>query len=139
MEHHYELIVIVDGNRDENESQQEFARVGETVTQYQGEMGEIQPWGKRKLAYEIRGRREGYYASLFFKGGAKTLAELDRGLKLNENVLRHLVLRREPGSTPPPPALEGAGMSGESAPMGAPMAPAETASVAEPPAPDAGA
>jgi len=122
LEHHYELIVIVDGNRDETESQQEFTRVGETVTQYEGNLGEIQPWGKRKLAYEIRGRREGYYASLFFSsGGSRLLSELDRSLKLNENVLRHLVLRREPGSAPPPPALESAGVSTEAAPIAEPV------------------
>ena len=124
MEHHYELIVIVDGNREEAESQQEFTRIGETVTQYEGELGEIQPWGKRKLAYEIKGRREGYYASLFFKGGEKTLSELTRGLKLNESVLRHLVLRREPGSAPPPPALEGVGVSAEAVPADEMAAPA---------------
>jgi small subunit ribosomal protein S6 len=116
LEHHYELIVIVDGNKDEAESNQEFTRVGETVTQYEGLLGEIQPWGKRKLAYEIRGRREGYYASLFFSGGPRVLAELDRGLKLNENVIRHLVLRREPGSAPPPPAMDSAGATTETAP-----------------------
>jgi small subunit ribosomal protein S6 len=115
LEHHDELIVIVDGSREEGESQQDFTRIGDTVTQYEGEMGEIQPWGKRKLAFEIKGRRDGYYASIFFKGGDRTLAELDRSLKLNESVLRHLVLRREPGAIPPAPAIEGAGMSSETA------------------------
>src|SRR5262245_50254979 len=115
LEHHYELIVIVDGNREEAESQTTFTQIGETVTQNQGELGEVQPWGKRKLAFEIKGRRDGYYCSLFFKAGERALAELDRSLKLNEAVLRHLLLRREPGSAPPPPVMESVGATAETA------------------------
>ena len=101
---HYELIVILDGAREEDASREDLARIGEAVTTLQGEMGEIQPWGKRKMAYDIKGRREGFYASLFFQGGDRMLAELDRSLKLNETVLRHMVLRHD-GPPPPPAAL----------------------------------
>lgn len=103
----YELIVIIDA-RDDEAGKQELARIGETVTANEGDMGEVDPWGRRKLAYEIKDRREGFYASLYFRGNQKTLSELDRALKLNESVLRHLVLRHEGGPRPDPLAAMGA-------------------------------
>lgn len=52
-------------------------------------------WKKRRLAYAIKHHREGYYAILRFHAPAPALAALDQSLKLNEDVLRFLVLRTE--------------------------------------------
>lgn len=52
-------------------------------------------WRKRKLAYAIRRHREGYYAVLRFHAPPEALTELDRALKLNDDVLRFLVLRAD--------------------------------------------
>lgn len=103
----YELIVILDA-RDDEAGKQEITRIGDTVTANEGNVGDVDPWGRRKLAYEIKDRREGFYASLYFRGTHKTLSELDRALKLNESVLRHLVLRHEGGPRPAPVAAMGA-------------------------------
>jgi len=100
---HYEMILILDGNRDEETTKAEIEKIGETITSNGGTMGEVDPWGKRKLAYEIKDRREGFYVSVFFQGNEETIRELERALKLNEAVLRHLTLSHDP-SRPAPSA-----------------------------------
>jgi len=52
-------------------------------------------WRKRRLAYALGGHREGYYAVLRFRAPTTALAEIDHALKLNDDVLRHLVLRAD--------------------------------------------
>lgn len=52
-------------------------------------------WRKRRLAYAIENHREGYYAVLRFHATPETLTELDRSLKLSDDVLRFLVLRTD--------------------------------------------
>lgn len=62
-------------------------------------------WGKRGLAYEIDFHREGYYHFYRFEGSKDTLDELDRQLKIDENVIRHMIVRDE--YVPPPVIPEG--------------------------------
>ncbi len=52
-------------------------------------------WRKRRLAYAIKNHREGYYVVLRFQAPTDALAELDRALKLNDDVLRFLVIRTD--------------------------------------------
>ncbi|HSW11142.1 MAG TPA: 30S ribosomal protein S6 [Bacillota bacterium] len=52
-------------------------------------------WGKRRLAYEIGEERDGYYTILRFKADSPTLKGLERGFRLNEDVLRYLIVRWE--------------------------------------------
>ena len=91
----YELIVIMSAALADDACQAEIGRIEQTVKDNAGEVKEVQPWGKRKLAFEIAGQREGHYASIFFEGQNNTLKEIDRTLKLNEAVIRHLVLKSE--------------------------------------------
>ena len=52
-------------------------------------------WKTRRLTYPIKGRNEGYYAVFAFKGTAKTLDSLDRAVRYDESVIRHMVLRKD--------------------------------------------
>jgi small subunit ribosomal protein S6 len=52
-------------------------------------------WKTRRLAYTIGGQREGYFVVLRFEAPAEALDELERSLKINDNVLRHMVLRMD--------------------------------------------
>lgn len=98
----YELIVIMSAALEDEACQKEIGRIEETVKNNAGEVKEVQPWGKRKLAYEIAGQREGHYTSIFFEGENRTLQEIDRTLKLNETIIRHLVLKSEGSTTAKP-------------------------------------
>lgn len=61
-----------------------------------GTVAEItEGWRTRRLAYTIGGKRDGYFVVLRFQAPPESLDELERVLKLNENILRHMVLRVE--------------------------------------------
>ena len=53
-------------------------------------------WDKRRLAYEVSGRREGTYILMYFSGGANVMGELDRLFRIGDDVFRHLIVRVEP-------------------------------------------
>ncbi len=57
-----------------------------------GEITRVETWGKRKLAYEINDRTEGYYYFYKFRGTEDSLNELNRQLRIDEEVLRHLIV-----------------------------------------------
>ena len=57
--------------------------------------GEIQEWGKRKLAYEIDDQKEGYYVLINFTSDAKFPAELDRVYKITDGILRSLIVKKD--------------------------------------------
>jgi small subunit ribosomal protein S6 len=64
-----------------------------------GQGGEVQAagkWDKRRLAYEVMGRREGIYILMYFTGEAAVANELDRVFRIGDEVLRHLITRVEP-------------------------------------------
>ncbi len=59
-------------------------------------------WGKRRLAYEIDGERDGHYVILRFRANPETVRELERIFRISEEVLRYLVVRWEVPPAPPP-------------------------------------
>jgi small subunit ribosomal protein S6 len=68
-------------------------KYAEVISGYGGEIKEIDDWGRRSLAYEINYHREGHYIFYRFKGGNETLNELARQLRIDENVIRHMIVR----------------------------------------------
>ena len=95
----YESTFVLDPGIDDSRVDAEVEKVREFILSRQGEITEVQKWGRRKLAYEIRHRKEGIYTLLRFKGAGDLPAELDRRYRLNENVLRYLTVQYE---VPPP-------------------------------------
>ncbi len=63
------------------------------VTDNGGTIDKCDEWGKRRLAYAINYKNEGYYVLLQFTGDAKLPAELERNFKISDNILRYLVTR----------------------------------------------
>ena len=86
-------------------------KYGSIITSNGGELVKIDDWGKRSLAYEIKFHREGFYLFYRFKGTGAVLDELNRQLRIDENVLRHMIVRDKYLLPPAPAATEGAGES----------------------------
>jgi len=88
----YETTVIFDPGLEEARVNEEVDRVTQSIGQAGGEVAVVQRWGKRKLAYTIRKRRDGTYVHIKHKSPATLIAEMDRRFRLNESVLRHLTV-----------------------------------------------
>lgn len=91
----YELTVIVKPNLDEDALKAELASVQELVTKFGGNIEKVDDLGKRRLAYEIKKFNEGVYSFITFSSEAETPAEIERRMRIKENVLRYLIVRQE--------------------------------------------
>jgi small subunit ribosomal protein S6 len=70
-------------------------RATKSVTTAEGQIVKVSPWGRRRLAYPIGQNREGSYFIILFDAPASAVLELERGLNISEEVMRHLVTRVE--------------------------------------------
>jgi|SRR5690349_11754847 small subunit ribosomal protein S6 len=108
----YETTIIFDPGLEEARINEEVDRVSQSIAQASGEIVEVQRWGKRKLAYNIRKRRDGTYIHIKHKSPPELIGEMDRRFRLNEGVLRHLTVLAVKES---PRAAEEAGRTAEGA------------------------
>ena len=92
----YETIFILDPTLDEGREQEEIDRVVKLVEELGGQMDEVVRWGRRRLAYEIRKKRDGVYTVLRYRAPAETTKELQRRTRLNEAILRLLTVLVDP-------------------------------------------
>ena len=92
----YELIYIIDTGLEEAARKELIEKVSTLITNNGGEIEKVdETWGKRRLAYAIDYKTEGWYVLVNFQAPAELPRELERNLKINENVLRYLVVKLE--------------------------------------------
>ena len=89
----YEAMYIVKPNLEEEQYTQIIEKYKALVQANGGEIVEVEPWGKRRLAYEIQKLREGYYVLMKIKGMPELPRELERNFKIADEVMRYLVVR----------------------------------------------
>ena len=65
------------------------------VTRFGGTVTEVEDWGKKRLAYEIQHMKEGFYYFIQFEADAACPAELEKRVRIMDNVLRYLVVRKD--------------------------------------------
>ena len=87
----YELVYVVKPNSDEEVREAILNKVKEVVAT-DGEIVKVDTWGTKKLSYPIAKFTEGFYVLVNFKSGVEVPKELDRNLKINENVIRHMIV-----------------------------------------------
>jgi len=115
----YETTIIFDPGLEEARINEELERVTGPIAQAGGEVVEVQRWGKKKLAYNIKKRRDGTYVHVKHKRPAPLISEMDRRFRLNESVLRHLTVlapKESPRVAEEAPKTEGAPRAAEVAP-----------------------
>jgi small subunit ribosomal protein S6 len=93
--HQYELMVILNPEIDERMVPAALDKFLKVITADGGSIDNVDIWGKRRLAYEIQKKNEGIYAVVAFTATSAATQELDRQLKLSEQVMRTKVLRAE--------------------------------------------
>ncbi|MDD3337047.1 MAG: 30S ribosomal protein S6 [Eubacteriales bacterium] len=122
----YELTYIIDTALEETARKELIEKFSELIKQNGGEVEKIdETWGKRRLAYAINDKLEGYYVLLTMQAPAELPKEIERNLEINENILRYLIIKIEEKkhSVKPRPVR-----------VAAPVAPAEEMEAAKEPA-----
>ncbi len=107
----YEVMIILDPSLEEGAIRDQVDRSTELIRSGGGTPGRVDRWGRRRLAYEIRHQREGYYVLVEAMAEPPAMAALDRALHLSDEVLRHKVIRlpdRIAGQAPQPAPPQGA-------------------------------
>jgi small subunit ribosomal protein S6 len=91
----YELAVIFDATLEEEKIDQEIAKLTTLLEKEKCEIVRIDKWGVKKLAYPIKKQENGFYSIIYFNGTSAIIPELDRINKINDLVLRHMVVKSE--------------------------------------------
>jgi small subunit ribosomal protein S6 len=90
----YEIMLMLDPELPEERQNEILARTRELIEKRGGSWTGHEPWGRRKLAYEIGHKGEATYHVFHFDADAETLAEVTRVLKITDGAIRHMAVRR---------------------------------------------
>jgi small subunit ribosomal protein S6 len=89
----YELVYIITPDASEQEVADLHTQIEQIIQRFNGTLDKTENWGRRKLAYEIGHHREGTYVVETITGSGELMKEIDRRLKVIDQVIRHLVVR----------------------------------------------
>ena len=105
----YELMLVIRPDAPDDAVQALIDRQTRTLVNAGGQIIKVSPWGRRRLAYKIGPHHEASYFIIVFDGPSEAVAELERGLNITEEVLRHLVTRVERPTAARRPSAVGEG------------------------------
>ena len=91
----YELAVVLSAKLEDEERAAAMEKVTGYITRFGGTVTDIDEWGKKRLAYEIQKMKEGFYYFIQFEADATAPAEIERHVRIMENVIRYLCVRQE--------------------------------------------
>jgi len=90
----YELVLVVQPTIEEEPLNALVAKITQTISDLQGQVHQVDSWGKRRLAYPIKKHREGFYFLIQAEMPTSAVRGLERSLKLMEDIMRYLVVRQ---------------------------------------------
>lgn len=91
----YEILFILRPDMTEEEVEASREKIKSIITDNGGEVTKVDNMGKRRLAYEIRDYREGIYTVVYFTADETMVKELDRVVRITEDIIRHLIVRND--------------------------------------------
>ncbi len=91
----YELALVVNAKIEDEARAAVVEKAKGYIARNNGNVTEVEEWGKKRLAYEIQKMREGYYYFIQFEADADCPAEIERHVRIMDNVLRYLVVRKD--------------------------------------------
>src|SRR5437867_6691490 len=89
----YELVYILPPDSTEQQVAEVHEQIGAVVSRLNGQIEKTDNWGRRRLAYEIAHQKEGVYVLDVINGSGDLMKELDRRLKVMDQVIRHMIVR----------------------------------------------
>lgn len=90
----YEVMFIIDSVLEDDKKEAVIETV-KGIIAADGEVGKVDVWGMKKLAYPIQKKNDGYYVVIEFQGNTSLPKELDRRLKISDNVIRHIIINKD--------------------------------------------
>ncbi len=91
----YETMFIIKPDLEQEKTAQLIERFKGIIEGNGGEILEIDEWGKKRLSYEIKKTKEGYYVVIKFSAKSSVAEELDRVFKITDDIMRHIVVRED--------------------------------------------
>ena len=91
----YELALVVNAKIEDEAREAVVEKAKGYVARYGGTVTEVEEWGKKRLAYEVQKMREGFYYFIQFEAYATCPAEVERHVRIMDNVMRYLVVKKE--------------------------------------------
>jgi small subunit ribosomal protein S6 len=95
----YELVLVFDPGLEVEQIENDLRKLNDTLAAA-GLVRRWERWGKRRLAFELKGRQYGYYVLVVFDGEPAAVSELERGVRINTNMIRHLLTVVDPKRIP---------------------------------------
>ncbi len=91
----YELSVVVSAKLEDEERAAVIETVKGHVERFGGTISKVDEWGKKRLAYEIQKQKEAYYYFIYFESESECPVEVEKQLRIMENVMRYLCIKQE--------------------------------------------
>ena len=91
----YELIYVIDTAMEESARNELIARFNGMIEENAGKVEKVEEWGKRRLAYTVNYKNEGYYVLVNFTANPELPREIERVMQINESILRYLTVKVE--------------------------------------------
>ena len=91
----YELALVVNAKLEDEARAEVVEKAKGYITRYNGNITEVEEWGKKRLAYEIQKMSEGFYYFVHFEADGTCPAEVERHVRIMENVIRYLCVRQD--------------------------------------------
>lgn len=88
----YELLTIFKPSLDSEELDKAADKISEDIKSFKGSVSSVDKMGRKKLAYDVQGYRDGYFTTMIVSMPAESVVEFKRSLKLNENILRFMFM-----------------------------------------------
>ena len=91
----YELALVINAKIEDDARTDAIEKIKALIEKFGGEITNVDEWGKKKLAYEIQKMHEGFYYFIQFEADSQCPAEIERHVRIMDNVLRYLVVKKE--------------------------------------------
>ena len=91
----YESVIIIDPNTADDERKVIIENLKKVITDNNGFITKVEELGKKKLAYEIKKCKEGYYAVIYFEAEASVIAELERVYRIKDEIIKYITIKND--------------------------------------------
>jgi small subunit ribosomal protein S6 len=89
----YETLFVTQPTLTDEETKAQIAKINDVIGAQNGEILAVDDMGTRKLAYEVKKHKRGYYTVVYYKADGSAITEIERNLRINENIIKFLSVK----------------------------------------------